>query len=150
MSKRGPKVKTAANSPMFGAGSAVISWDDVEPPDGLSDVAREAWDHVVGLLRKAGTLEKTDPRLVELYAVNADLVRRGYQEVDRDGMTFATKGGAFKPHPSLAVINQASIRLKGIIGEMGLSPASASLSSPVDDFDESDPIAHLLREQGVI
>ena len=69
MAKRGPKPKrvrtvSRGEGPVGGAGT----W---------SDEAVSAWHHVVGLLTEAGTLECTDPVLVEAYAINVSVLRAG-------------------------------------------------------------------------
>jgi P27 family predicted phage terminase small subunit len=120
MEKRGPKPRTAAQSGRKRGIDA--AW---RPPARLRGEARKAWVHVVGLLAAAGNLDRTDPTLVEAYAVNVALMRQACEAIDTDGLTVANGGGGISPNPACAVLNSATMRLKAIVNDLGLCPASS-------------------------
>jgi phage terminase small subunit len=110
-------------------------------PAHLEDEAVAAWKHVVDLLTQAGTLECTDPILVETYAINVSVLRLGNKmmktvdQLDPDDAAFR-------------LINSATMRLKAIIHELGLSPASNKFSLPVNDGANQDAWADVLNVVG--
>lgn len=148
MARRGPKAKTAANSPAARGGA--VDWRGVEPSAHLSGAARAEFLRLVELLDGAGTLGRTDPRLVELYAVNYDLLCRARDELDRDGLTQANAKGTLVPHPMIAVLNSATIRLRGLIADLGLTPATSRHSGEGRHNQEEgdNPWAGLLSVTG--
>src|SRR4051794_17504064 len=83
-------------------------------PGHLTGRVREEYERVAAKLRAAGRLEATDPRLIELYAVNYDLVRAAKEQLDDDGLTFSNERG-IQAHPMVGVLNAATIRLRGLI-----------------------------------
>lgn len=145
MPRRGPKPKTADNSRH--AGHGVIGWADAEPPDDLGPEERAVFAGLVETLHAAGTLAQTDPTLVELYAVNKVLLRDARAEVRRDGQTIANSRGVKVPHPALATINSATIRLRAIISDLGLNPATARYGGSPARGD-GDAMAEFLKVTG--
>lgn len=127
MARRGPKVQTPENS-RGGAVPGPVRWRGIKAPDHLGPDAAVEYVRLARLLKAAGTLERTDPRLVELYAISYTLIRQAQADVDRDGLTLQVRRGvslSYHPHPMLAVINSATLRLKAIINDLGLAPSSS-------------------------
>lgn len=123
MSKRGPKARNASNARPKHPGG--IDWSKVSAPEGLSDGAAREWARLVRLLRSMGSLERTDPMAVEALAVNVDLLRRCREAVDLEGLVVPIgDDGRVMAHPLLQVVNQATLRLRGLLADLGLTPAS--------------------------
>lgn len=133
MGKRGPKPRTVENSRPIQAVDS--SWDWV-CPDHLTGLAREEYGRIVDLVRQHGNLSKTDPRLIEIYAINYELLRRAYAEVEAQGPTVESDRGNVSEHPSIQTINSCTIRLKAIINDLGLTPSSCRYSSVQADIEE--------------
>src|SRR4051794_7414369 len=122
MGKRGPKVKPiTAVRPV----SVAVSSDSWDCPAHLTGEARVAWDHVVALLDAAGNLGRTDPTLVEAYAVKRAMLRAAHEAIGKDGTTTTNGAGALVLHPAVAIVNSATMRLKAIINDLGLCPATS-------------------------
>ena len=120
MATRGRKAKTAATSrPKAG------ETPPIPIPFHLEGRVRDEYLRVAAMLRESGKLEGTDTRLIELYAINYDLVRTAKEEIDRDGMTFTTERGAITAHPMIGVMNAATIRLRGLIADLTSVKAGA-------------------------
>jgi P27 family predicted phage terminase small subunit len=118
MAKRGRKTVTKASiKPSNG--------DSWPVPAHLTGVSADAWSHVVGLLAERGNLDRTDPTIVEAYAINVSLLRAAQYELDRNGMTYTTTNGMVASCPAVAIVNTASMRLRAIINDLGLSPSSS-------------------------
>jgi P27 family predicted phage terminase small subunit len=133
MAKRGVKVRH---------GSGGISWHGARPPAGLSDAAAEEWHEMVALLRSVGCLDRTAPKLVELYAVNSAMLAQARARIDAEGVTTRSSTGTVHVHPAVAIVNQATIRLRGLIADLGLAPAStrhAGLPASAGGEDRADP-----------
>jgi P27 family predicted phage terminase small subunit len=145
MAKQGPKPRTARTAGPATSGVPGPCWG---PPGHLSDAAAAEFARLVGLLRAAGNLERTDPMMVELYATTADLLRRAMAEVDRDGPTLMTDRGSTYAHPMCAVINAASMRLKALINDLGLCPASSKYAATPTESAGPDRWGDLLNVVG--
>lgn len=102
--------------------SSVAGW--AVPPH-LKEEAATAWDHAVKLLRATGNLSRTDPFLVECYAINYGVLRKAQAAVDADGVMIKNRLGGPIPHPGVNAISAATMRLKAIINDLGLCPASS-------------------------
>jgi P27 family predicted phage terminase small subunit len=117
IAKRGRKPEKAAAVVGLGA-----SW---AAPGHLSGEALAAWNHVVGLLEAAGNLDRTDPVLVETYAMNVAMLRQAQAAVEMDGPTLSTERGSIMANPACAILNAASMRIKAIVTDLGLCPAAS-------------------------
>lgn len=147
MARRGPKPKTETNSKARPVGS--VDWSGVSIPDHLSDRGKAEFARLVEMLRSAGTLNRTDPRMVEAYAINYDMLVKASMDVERDGVTTENRFGASVPHPALSVINQATVRLRGLINDMGLCPrTSRYVGQPAPKAGDGDPWEGLLNVAG--
>jgi P27 family predicted phage terminase small subunit len=122
MAKRGVKARTALNSrPSKLKGSTGAT---TNPPAHLRDVARDEYIRLAKILEGVGALDRTDARLIELYAVNYSLARQASDELERDGPTMTMPKGGIAAHPMIGVLNAATIRLRGLISDLGLAPNS--------------------------
>jgi P27 family predicted phage terminase small subunit len=144
--KRGPKAKTAQNSKRKPAAKPA----KVVPPAHLTPEERDTFKAVATKLRAFGVLERTDPTLIELYAVNYQLLCQAREAVGVDGLTSTTRFGSLSAHPLLNVIAQTTVRLKGILNDLGLTPAAAKLAAPEgrDSAKPSDPWEGILNVVG--
>ena len=105
---------------------SVSAW---QKPAHLQGDAAAAWDHVVRLLTEAGTLEITDPVLVETYAVNVQALRDAHRAIAGKGLVVKGRFDRDEVHPATNVINTASMRIKGIVEALGLCPATSRFSA---------------------
>jgi P27 family predicted phage terminase small subunit len=93
-------------------------------PKHIEGDAKEAWEHIVGLLAERGNLDRVDVTMVEMYATNFALLRQAQRDL-AEGMTYEMGNGAIVSKPAVAIINSTSMRLRAIINDLGLSPSSA-------------------------
>lgn len=117
MAKRGPKRRPGPDRGPF----AEADW---KAPEYLSPRARKEFERVYQLLQESGRDELTDPRLVEAYAVNYDMLLLSYSDVLRDGTTVESDRGNKSRHPAVDGVNSITMRLRGIINDLGFSPRS--------------------------
>lgn len=142
--QRGPKVKTPRNAPRQ---RVEVDLSAYEPPDYLTGLARDEYIRVVRALYDAGSLHKTDRRLIEAYAINYDLIRQAYDTVSKQGTTVESDRGNISEHPSIGTINAATIRLKSIINDFGFTPSAwrHAVGSVVDHSESAEPLAKLVK-----
>lgn len=127
MAKRGVKPKTARTSRRAAAPAPRDPrWD---PPEYLDEEATRAWAHVVGLLAEAGNLARTDPTLVEAYAVNVSLMRAAHRSVADEGLASFTAQGGRIANPAVSALNSAAMRVKAIVSDLGLCPATSKYAA---------------------
>jgi P27 family predicted phage terminase small subunit len=119
-------------------GKKALNTLEPKPPRGkpnapahLSDKAREAWSYVSDHLDRMGALTKVDAlaleALCEAYAdylaARATLAEFGsnyYETVNAQG------GVMHRPHPAVAVMQDADRRIKAWFVEFGMTPSSRS------------------------
>lgn len=104
-------------------------------PPHLSPEASREWERLYGLLDAQGKIPQVDPTLLEIYAINHELMVRASDDVARNGIVLISANGAIRANPSADVVNRASMRLATIIAELGLSPRSTKEppASPTSD-----------------
>lgn len=95
------------------------------PPPFLDDVAKAAYAALADVLSESGNLAKTDPKLIEAYAINYGLLIAAYKELHATPLMYPREGIAPAPNPCLAIVNNATAKVVQVIGQLGLSPASA-------------------------
>jgi P27 family predicted phage terminase small subunit len=120
MSQRGPKPKLKSVVPL------AQEW---EAPTHLKGLARSEFDHTVDLLRQRGSLGSTDRTLVIRRAELCQVAHDAYRAL-QGGELFALSDRAnLNPHPGVKVHLQASLAIKAIDSELGITPASARPST---------------------
>lgn len=146
MAKRGAKARTAENGRRPPGEPVSLDW---EVPGYLSDLARDEFRRVVSLLSARGVLDRTDPRVVELYAMNYDLARLAYRDIRNEGATVTSDRGNVSEHPAVTTLNSATIRLKAIANDLGLTPASSRHANPSNGSKKKDdPWEGILKVTG--
>jgi P27 family predicted phage terminase small subunit len=97
-------------------------------PDKPTDLSAEAsaeWDLLVSELSKLGTISEVDRACIAMAARYAGHYAQADAEVQRDGLTVATKQG-MKAHPSLRARDDSARILKSYLDALGLTPTSRS------------------------
>lgn len=136
MAKRGRKPLKRPDARLIDESAIPSAW---APPAHITGQADVAWRHVVGLLAAAGNLDRTDPVLVESYAINVAMLREAQQDVAFRGVTVEfgeEEKKRVKANPACAVINSASMRLKAIAEALQLTPSTSKLASDRGTTDQ--------------
>jgi P27 family predicted phage terminase small subunit len=139
---RGPKRRTSTNTKPSQGGDL---WSGFAPPIDFAGEALAEYTRLVGVLDRVGTLRKTDPRIVVAAARTHALIERATAELAGDTLTLQAANGTAMPHPMLAVLNTLTMRLTRLWSDMGLTPASARLTSPKSDEKAANPWDGLLN-----
>lgn len=111
-----------------------------QPPEYLDRVGKAEYQRLSEVLEKGEILGKTDPRLIELYALNYSLLLRATIELQEQPLTMMSKDRMFV-NPTIGVIHNTTAKLSAIQNELGLTPASnqkieieAKKASGLDEF----------------
>lgn len=127
MAKRGRKAKATPDAP-----------DEFPVPVTLNvDEARE-FRRLTGACREAGTLAKADVRLIEAAARTLVLLDRAHEELGGSELTLEAANGTMMPHPLLGVINAQTMRARGLLKDLGLTPGSAKSGGAANGKSEGD------------
>ena len=113
-----------------------------EPPDYMSDSAKEAWHYAVGN-SPAGLLSALDGSVLERWANCSGMYREALAKINRAGvsaMLVKTPSGILRRSPLMDVIRDLAMEMKGYEAEMGFTPASRSRVSVTADAERpKDP-----------
>lgn len=117
--------------------------ESLSPPDHLTDTARELWDWLVHKMAPIGLITEPDRIALEclcetysLWCLAAEDVR----SLGREGRYYWV-GSRLTPHPSLNLLDQIDSRLKGWLGEFGLTPSARARwrgRTPVQELDDEE------------
>lgn len=111
-----------------------------EPPASFSESARAEWWRLAGVLEAAGTIGRVDRRMIDLFALTWEVAEKAAASVAQHGVTLELPNGALQANPALNVLNAANMRLRAMLNDMGLTPASSKLAAPEakseDQWDE--------------
>ena len=111
-----------------------------EPPEYMSDTAKEAWRYAVGNA-PAGLLMSLDASVLERWANCAGLYREALGKINRAGvagMIIKTPSGILRRSPLMDVIRDLASEMKGYESEMGFTPASRSRVQIAHDAQRAD------------
>ncbi|MBA3781194.1 MAG: phage terminase small subunit P27 family [Nocardioides sp.] len=115
-------------------------WLDLLPGD--EDVAATAgrlWKrNAPTLARSVGLVGEQQEVLVD-YCITWARIEQGERALSRDGMVIRGAMGGVVKNPWTTVLNQYRSHLRSLIGELGLSPASATRITRPESSSEDDP-----------
>lgn len=101
-----------------------------DKPSGLSEIASREWDWLVCELSELGTISQVDRAVIHMASLYAGYFHEAADDVQKHGLTIATKTGA-KANPSLRARDDAARIRKAYLEALGLTPASRSRVSTV-------------------
>jgi P27 family predicted phage terminase small subunit len=113
---------------------AVVANGRPQPPDYVSNYAREVWDRVIGSMPST-VYTAADQDLLAAYCVASDLHRSAAMQAGREGAVIPGEGeGRSYVNPCIKVLNEAAQKMAMIGSRLGLDPAArASLKVPKDE-----------------
>lgn len=91
----------------------------------LSTIASAEWDMLVAELTEMGALSEVDRAAIEMASRYAGYFAEAADDVQKNGLTLATKSGA-KANPSIRARDDAARIRKTYLEALGLTPASRS------------------------
>jgi P27 family predicted phage terminase small subunit len=133
MATRGPKKKTASNSRPRPDRESL--WQGFSPPKLLNDAETREYHRLVANLRRIGTLDTIDPSLVIATARTIVMLEQAHAELAGSSLTIESGNGTAMPHPAVGTVNRLTTRLRALMSDLGLTPATAKYGVPKSSDD---------------
>jgi P27 family predicted phage terminase small subunit len=103
------------------------------PPEDLDGEGLLEWQRVCDELHAAGRLDKTDRAVLTLYAETWQTWRANMRGVNQHGAVIKYSNGMVGPSPFFKVAKETAAQLRGLLNDMGLTPASRGKAGNSDD-----------------
>lgn len=153
MAKTGPKPKPALAVVREGNPGKRPVQDSVKlPPSALrepvwsdsldeptAEDAGNLWRQLAPTLARAVGLVGEQQFVLEDYCVTVARIRQGERAISLEGMVVPGAMGGTVKNPWTTVLNQYRAHVRSLIGELGLSPASATRITRPESSDDDDP-----------
>jgi P27 family predicted phage terminase small subunit len=104
-------------------------WEGFKPPENLTNAARAEFNRLVANLRRAGTLDRTDPVDVVNLARLQAMVDDALGKIVKDGLTAESSNHTLMANPNVNVANTFLLRINKLKNDMGLTAASSKYGS---------------------
>lgn len=95
-----------------------------DPPLWLNQLARDSWVELVPILVNARVLTDADLRCLESYCVHYSNFINAQRQVNEEGYTLTSAGGAIVKNPACTVVKESSSEMRALAGVLGLDPAA--------------------------
>jgi P27 family predicted phage terminase small subunit len=113
-------------------------WSDLLDERAVDDAAA-LWRQLAPTLARSVGLVGEQQFVLEDYCTTVARIRQGERAISRDGMVVPGAMGGLVKNPWTTVLNQYRAHLRSLVGELGLSPASATRITRPESSDEDDP-----------
>ena len=110
-------------------------------------VASKKWDELHYTLEQMGTLSASYSSMMESYAMCYSLYYKSLARVNQYGILTTNSQGNLMRNPALIELHKSLDSIMKLQIEMGLTPASRSRVSIVEQDKEVDPVLDLLRKR---
>ncbi|WP_418956835.1 P27 family phage terminase small subunit [Streptomyces tritici] len=115
-------------------------WDELLPGDSAEDVrgkARDVWRRTIPALVVAAGLTDSQRETAIEYCLTVARLWQAERELSRTGLVVETERGNVKS-PWVTIAHQYRSHFRSLVGELGLSPASATRITPPDFGGDDD------------
>jgi P27 family predicted phage terminase small subunit len=107
--------------------------EEITPPAELTGEARLEWDRIVEELAAAGRLDRTDRAIVSTYCLAWAAHQAAALQVARHGSVIKWPNGLPGPSPFYKVQKETATLLRGLLADLGLTPAARGLDRKKND-----------------
>lgn len=113
-------------------------WESLLDEEAVTDAAA-LWKQLAPTLARSVGLVGEQQVALEDYCTTVARIRQGERAISRDGMVVPGAMGGLVKNPWTTVLNQYRAHMRSLIGELGLSPASATRITRPESSDDEDP-----------
>jgi P27 family predicted phage terminase small subunit len=106
-----------------------------QPPETLDGEGLLEWHRIVDELDDAGRLDKADRALLTLYAQTWEQYQAAIRGVAKYGAVIKYTSNV-GPSPHYKVAKELAAQLRGLLNDLGLTPASRKLDAAAQDQGE--------------
>jgi len=107
--------------------------------DGAHQDAASLWRQLAPTLARSVGLVGEQQVVLEDYCVTVARIRQGERAISQQGMLIPGAMGSVVKNPWTTVLNQYRSHLRSLVGELGLSPASATRITRPESSNDDDP-----------
>ena len=106
------------------------------PPEDLDGEALLEWERVVTELEAVGKLDKADRAVLTLYAQTWATWNAAMQAVVKHGSVIKYPNRMVGPSPFYKVAKETAAQLRGLLTDLGLTPAARGTSGGDDSIED--------------
>jgi P27 family predicted phage terminase small subunit len=133
MGKRGPARKPTQLAILHGDQPCRVNMNTpqpndapLEPPDGMSDAAREIWDYTVAQLNGMHIATAADRDVLASYCEAIVIQQDAAESIRRDGLLVPGAKGGLVKNPAVAMHHGYTALIRVLAREFGLTPSARS------------------------
>lgn len=112
-------------------------------PDFLSDYAKVEWRRITPLLLRVKLITEIDRAALAMYCQTYGRWRHAEEKIKADGLMKISPNGYEIQNPYIAISNKAIEKMRGLLAEFGMSPATRSRVKAEENTD--DPVEEFLK-----
>ncbi|HFV9291653.1 MULTISPECIES: phage terminase small subunit P27 family [Serratia] len=146
-----PKTPTHLRLVRGNPSKRAINKNEPKPPSGVPptpkhfDKQGKYWfKRMAEELDALGVMSQLDARALELLVEAYTEYRHHCEVLDQEGYSYKTDEGLVKPHPQAAMKADVWKRMRGMLGEFGMTPSSRSKVNTTGP-DQVDPMAEFMK-----
>ncbi|HHQ6596592.1 TPA: phage terminase small subunit P27 family [Serratia fonticola] len=146
-----PKTPTHLRLVRGNPSKRAINKNEPKPPSGVPptpkhfDKQGKYWfKRMAEELDALGVMSQLDARALELLVEAYTEYRHHCEVLDQEGYSYKTDEGLVKPHPQAAMKADVWKRIRGMLGEFGMTPSSRSKVNTTGP-DQVDPMAEFMK-----
>ncbi|MBL5859868.1 phage terminase small subunit P27 family [Serratia fonticola] len=146
-----PKTPTHLRLVRGNPSKRAINKNEPKPPSGVPptpkhfDKQGKYWfKRMAEELDALGVMSQLDARALELLVEAYTEYRHHCEVLDQEGYSYKTDEGLVKPHPQAAMKADVWKRMRGMLGEFGMTPSSRSKVNATGP-DKVDPMAEFMK-----
>ena len=110
-----------------------------QPPDFMSDYAREEWDRITHVLYDLGIISRIDRSALVGYCEAWGTYRDAKEKLKHSSIIIKTIQGNVQQSPLLSIANRASELMLKFAAEFGMTPAARAKVQAVDKKKNDNP-----------
>lgn len=95
-----------------------------EAPEWLSEIARDEWNRIIGVLVTTGIVTEADLAVMAGYCQSWSDYITAVMDINKNGTTLTSETGVIKPNPALGIMDKAWTRCLRAATELGITPSS--------------------------
>ena len=107
-------------------------------PDGLSPEEHQEWARVCSEMATAGSLSRADRAILTIYVSLWKAQREASEGVAKHGAVIKYSNGMVGPSPFFKVQKETAQQLRGLLNDLGLTPASRGFGASTGDGGDSE------------
>ena len=123
-------------------------WEGFVPPGNLNAAAAAEFNRLVASLRRMGTLDRTDPKVVLNAAKVQAMLEENMEKLDDEGMVTESSNHTPMANPRMNIVNTLLMRINKLQNDMGLTATAKKSGSELNGGKKENGWGDLLDVVG--